>query len=329
MYKIPFEELKERILKSGQITPRDFDTRIKQKINELSGLISEEGAAHILANELGLETTPAEKAKLKIKEIYAGMRNVGAVGKVVRKFEIREFVKGESKGKVCSILLGDETGTIRTVFWNDQVDKIAELKEDDILEVKNCYVRENQGGRELHLGDKGTININPEGVQIESVRKTTEVARKPISNLSAGESNVEIMGTIVQIFDPRFFSVCGSCNKKVTEQEGAMTCAEHGKVEPTLSYVLNLILDDGSGNIRTVLWKNQTDRLLNKPDLDFNAVKTNLSLFEESKTDLLGEQYKFIGRVTKNDMFDRLEFNVQLVEKADPQEELKKLEAVK
>ncbi len=329
MYKIPFEDLKERILKSGRVTPREFEERIKQKINELSGLISEEGAAHILANELGLETTPAEKAKLKIKEIYAGMKNVGTVGKVVRKFETREFAKGETKGKVCSLILGDESGTIRTVFWNEQVDTIAPLKEGDILEVKNCYVRENQGGRELHLGDKGSCILNPEGVQIESVRKTTEVTRKPIGNLGVGDSNVEIMGTIVQIFDPRFFNVCGNCNKKVTEQDGGFACNEHGKVEPSLSYVLNVIMDDGSANIRTVLWKNQTYHLLNKPDLDFNAVKTNLSLFEESKTDLLGEQFKFIGRVTKNDMFDRLEFSVQIVEKADPQEELKKLETVK
>lgn len=329
MYKIPFEELKERILKSGQVTPREFDQRIKQKIDELSGLVSEEGAAHILANELGLETMPAEKAKLKIKEIYAGMRNVGTVGKVVRKFESREFTKGETKGKVCSMILGDETGTIRLVLWNDQVDNAATIKEDDILEIKNGYVRDNQGNRELHLGDKGILNHNPEGVQIETVRKTVESSRKNINELAAGDNNVEIMGTIVQIFDPRFFNICSNCNKKATEQNGIFTCNDHGAVTPSLSYVLNVILDDGSGNIRTVLWKNQTDHLLNKPHLDFNLIKTNLSLFEESKNDLLGEQYKLTGRVTKNDMFDRLEFNVQLVEKANPQDELKRLETVK
>ena len=329
MYKIPFEELKERILKSGQVTPREFDQRIKQKIDELSGLVSEEGAAHILANELGLETMPSEKAKLKIKEIYAGMRNVGTVGKVVRKFESREFTKGETKGKVCSMILGDETGTIRLVLWNDQVDNATTIKEDDILEIKNGYVRDNQGNRELHLGDKGILNHNPEGVQIETVRKTVESSRKNINELAAGDNNVEIMGTIVQIFDPRFFNICSNCNKKATEQNGVFTCNDHGAVTPSLSYVLNVILDDGSGNIRTVLWKNQTDHLLNKPHLDFNLIKTNLSLFEESKNDLLGEQYKLTGRVTKNDMFDRLEFNVQLVEKANPQDELKRLETVK
>ena len=44
------------------------------------------------------------------------------------------------------------------------------------------------------------------------------------------------------------------------------------------------------------------------------------------KTNLLGEQFKLLGRVKRNEMFDRLEFNVQMVEKAKAEEEIKELE---
>ncbi len=154
MYKIPLPQLKEKILGSGKIGPSDLDEKIKTKITELSGLISEEGAAHIIANELGVSLVQAA-TKLKIKEIYAGMRNITTVGKVVRKYDVREFQKQDRIGKVCSLMLGDETATIRLVLWNEQVEQVIDLKEDDIVMVKNAYVRENNNSNEVHLGQTG------------------------------------------------------------------------------------------------------------------------------------------------------------------------------
>src|SRR3990167_7846927 len=101
MIKIPLSDLKEKIISSGKITPVELEGRIKTKINELSGLISEEGAAYIIANELGVIILPQEE-KLKIREIYAGMKNITTSGKVLRKFEVREFNKDNKIGKVCS-----------------------------------------------------------------------------------------------------------------------------------------------------------------------------------------------------------------------------------
>lgn len=330
MFKVPLAEVKERLLKSGKITPRELDERIKTKINDLSGLISEEGAAHIIANELGVELFNAERSKLKIKEVYAGMRGVSIVGKVVRKFEVREFDKGDKKGKVCSIILGDDTGTIRVVFWNDQVELVNSFNEEDILLIKEGYVKENNNNnnKEVHLGDRAKIEVNPEGEKVDVVRQRTSFERKKIEDLQAGEEGAEILGTIVQVFDPRFFNVCSTCGKRVVESNGMFNCAEHNEVKPSLSYVLNLILDDGSGTIRSVLWKNQIGHLLGKDESEMEKFKANITLFEDVKTDLLGEQLKLVGRVQHNQMFDRLELNVQMVEKAKVAEEIARLEKV-
>ncbi|PIN87766.1 hypothetical protein COV12_02065 [Candidatus Woesearchaeota archaeon CG10_big_fil_rev_8_21_14_0_10_32_24] len=329
MYKIPLSELKQKIAESGKISATELEIKIKSKISELSGLISEEGAAHIIANELGIQLTQSTEEKLKIKDIYAGMKSVTTVGKVVRKFETREFAKGESMGKVCSLVLGDETSTIRVVFWNEQVDLLEQVNEHDILIIKNAYVRENKGGKEVHLGNNGEIEVNPEGVVIENVRQAmTTFARKSIEELQGGEEGVEILGTVVQVFDPRFFEVCSECNKRVRESAGAYTCETHGEVKPLLSYVMNLVVDDGTGNIRGIFWKNQTNNLLNKEETDMGVYKENPAKFEEVKTSLFGEQFKLMGRVKMNDMFNRLEFNVQMVEKADAQEEIARLEKV-
>ncbi|MDO8511424.1 MAG: OB-fold nucleic acid binding domain-containing protein, partial [Nanoarchaeota archaeon] len=326
MYKVPLAEIKQKILDSGKVKSDELEQKLKAKINELSGLISEEGAAHIIANELGVEIVSTSQKKLKIKEIYAGMRNVTTAGKVVRKFEVREFSKEDRSGKVCSIVLGDETGTIRTVFWNDQVDLLKEVAEGDVLLVKDAYVKENNNGKEIHIGNQGSIEINPEGEKIATVRESSSYERKKIDQLRDGEGGAEIVGTVVQVFDPRFFQVCSECNRKVTESMGTFSCVTHGEVKPSLSYVMNLILDDGTGNIRSVLWKNQAAHLLEKTEEQMAVYKENMSSFEEIKTDLLGEQLKLLGQVKKNEMFSRLEFNVQIVSRAKPEEELARLE---
>ena len=324
MFKIPFSELKERILESGKVTAEQLQARVKEKINELSGLISEEGAAHIIANELGIELI-GKHSSLKIKEIYMGMRDVVTMGKVIRKFEVREFAKGDRTGKVCSIILGDETGTIRTVFWNDQVDVLHKVQEGDILAISQGYVRENNNAKELHLGDRAQVTVNPEGAAIASVRQTLSHERKKIQELGEG-TNAEVVGTIVQVFDPRFWHACPRCNRKVLQTEGAFQCQEHGLVEAALSYVMNLILDDGTGTLRGVFWKHQVNHLLGKEEQDLVKFRDEPAAFEDIKTELLGEQLKVKGAVRKNDMFDRLELSVQIVERANPEEEMKLLE---
>ena len=326
MFKVPLPELKEKIISSGKLDKGALDKRIKEKINELSGLISEEGAAHIIANELGIDLVK-QSEKLKIKEVYAGMRDVSVVGKVTKKFEIREFAKGTNVGKVAALMIGDETGTMRVVFWNEQVQQLEKIQEEDIVQVKHAYVKENNNGRELHLGERGELVINPAGEEIKSVRQSSAHERKKIQELQDGQG-AELLVTIVQIFDPRFFQICSRCNRKVLESNGTYRCQEHGEVPPALSYVLNLILDDGTGTIRGVFWKNQINHLLGKEETQMQLYKDDVSKFEAVKTDLLGEQLKVSGTVKKNDMFDRLEFNVQLVEKAKAEEEIARLEKV-
>ena len=327
MYKIPISEIKEKIISSGKLSAEEFDTKVKAKINDLSGLISEEGAAHIIANELGISIAAPEGARVKIGKLAAGMNNVAALAKVIQKWEVREFDKGNFKGKVCSLLVGDETGATRFTLWNDQVDELSEVKEGDILLIKGAYVKENRERVELHLGKGGTFDINPEGETVEGVKGGSgatssgpgSFTRKQITSLEGSEEGVELFGTVVQLFDPRFFNVHPETGKRMYDDDDS-------GVEPALSYVMNLVLDDGTGTIRCVFWKNQVNNLLGCDEARMAGYKEDLSTFEDEKTDMLGEQLVLRGRVKHNEMFDRLEFSVQFVEKADPEKEIVRVE---
>ena len=325
MIKIPLPELIETIKKESGLSEAEINNKITQKLNQLSGLISKEGAAHIIANELGIKLLEQIQGKLQIKNILAGMRSVETVGKVTQIFEVREFQSQNRSGKVGSIIMGDETGAIRLVMWGSQTDHIAKLNQGDIIKVENAYCRENQGRKEIHMNDRSSLAINPEGESVGEVKTTEERAaakRKSISTLEEA-NNIELLATIVQVFEPRFYEVCPQCNKRAKQTDTGFECKDHGKVAPAYSAVMNLFLDDGTGNIRAVFFKNQADRLIGKDILQF---KDDVPSFEVVKNDLLGKIIKVIGRVTKNDMFDRLEFISFLVfPDPDPEEEMKVL----
>jgi len=329
MISMPLSQIKQKIIEKSSLSEEELDSKIKEKMDKLSGLISEEGAAHIIANELGIKIFEAISGKLQVQNILAGMRNVDVTGKVVRKYEVREFSTEKRTGKVASFLIADETGIIRVVLWNDQTDLFEKFNEGDIVKITGAYARENMNRKELHLRDDSKLEVNPKGVTITAAASTSEATaavRKTIKELTENDQNVEVLATIVQLFDPKYFELCPECNKRVRLRDDAFMCEKHGKVEPNFSYVMNCFLDDGSDNIRAVFWRDQVQKLMGKTHEELLAFKDKLPELEPVKTDLLGNIVKVTGRIKKNETFDRLELvSTDIFKDVNPNEELEKL----
>ncbi len=322
MLQMPLNDVITKIKDEKQLTEEDVKARIKKKLDELSGLISEEGAAHIVANELGVKLFDPS-APVTMDKLAGGMRGITITGKVRAVYEVREFSSETRSGKVGNFLFVDETGTARVVLWNDQADQLKELTAGDTLRLTGAYTRNNQGRVELHMGSDAKIEKNPEGVTInvdlDNISTATPATTKKIAELSGEDQNVSVLATVVQVFDPRYFEVCPECNGRVRE-ENNFSCATHGTVTPTYNYVMNLYLDDGSDNIRAVLWREQIEALLGKNREEMVALKDDAAAFEPLKTDLLGMVVKVRGRVNNNESFGRLELVAYEIEKdAEPE----------
>lgn len=321
---IPLDTIKLKINEQAGLSASEIDKRIKDKLDALSGLISKEGAAHIIANELGVKLVQTEGA-VQIKSLLSGMRNVEFTGKVTRKFEIRQFDKGDRKGSVASLMVADDTGSIRLVFWNDQTEQFEKLSEGDVLRIQSGFVKDNQGRKEVHVNSASKITINPEGVKIKAAEYASPVKKK-LSELKENDENIEVLGTVVQVFDPRFFEVCPKCQKRLTRKDDEFSCELHGTQMPDYSYVMNIFLDDGTSNIRTVFWKNQTQNLLKMQDEDITRLRQVPAEFEKIRKELLGQFVKIVGRVSRNEGFDSMELVANLVfPDPDPKQELKSL----
>ena len=233
MIKIPYEEIILKINEKTQMTVSEIETRIENKLKQLSGLVSKEGAAHIVANELGVKIFEQLSGKLQIKNIINGMRDVETVGKVLQVYETREFMRNDAVSKVASMLIGDETGTIRVVMWGNQADNAAKLGMNDVVKVIGAYVRENNGRKEIHLNDKSQLILNPKGETVNEVNiELKKGNRKGIKELNENDNDAELLGTIVQVFDLKFYEICPRCGKRARPSVDLFECSQHGNVIP-------------------------------------------------------------------------------------------------
>lgn len=333
MINMPLDMIIEKLKEGAGISEEAINEKIDAKLKQLSGLISKEGAAHIIANELGVKIFDQVSGKLQIKNILSGMRSVETVGKVVATYEVREFETKEGrKGKVGSMLMGDETGTIRVVCWGSQADNINNITPGTIVKIAEGYAKDNQGRKELHINDSSKFLINPDGETVGEVIAQSQdrpaAVTKKINQLVETDNNVAILGTIVQSFEPKFYEVCPECGKRARMKDSGFECETHKVVQPDYSYVMNVILDDGTENIRAVFFRDNVEKITGMNKEALLGSRTTENAFESLKTELLGNIIKITGRVTKNDMFGRLEIVANDVDaKPNPQEEIDKLNA--
>jgi ssDNA-binding replication factor A large subunit len=306
-----YEQLVERISKSSGLDKEEIERKIEAKKAKLSGLISKEGAAQIVAAELGINF---DNEKLKISELVQGMKRANLSGKIVKLNPVREFSKDGKEGKVASFLLADETSNIRTVLWDTNHISLIEsgkIKENSVVDISNGNMRNG----ELHLSSFADIKESKE--KIENVILERSFNYKKLKEVHLGE-DIKTRAVIVKAFEPRYFEVCPQCGKKAVNEE----CRVHGKVTATKRALLNIILDDGTETIRSVIFGDEIQNLgLTKEQI------FSLDEYNKIKDNFLGEEMSFSGQIRNNALYNTTEFTIEGIKKIDPNELVKELEA--
>lgn len=324
MFGLNYQQIIERIKTEKNLSDEDIEKRIQAKLKELSGLITKEGAAHIIANDLGIKLYEGLKdKKFKIKELNPFLRNIEVKGKIVRLYEIREFKTEKREGRLAAFLLGDETGVIRAVIWDEKIIKQIEDKkfpENASVIIKKAYVRENNGYRELHLGSGSSIEESDEIIEV--VQKQQEHPVKPLSEVKENEF-ATVRGTIVDVFEPRFYDACPECGKKIDMETGKPLCREHGRIEAQPAIIFNFYIDDGTDSIRATCFRDNAEKLLGAKT---SMLKSKPELFLEAKHALLGKEVEVSGRIRNNEFFGRLELTANSVKDADPKKTIEALQ---
>lgn len=288
-----YESLLDRVCRASGVEREEVERRVEAKRAKLSGLVSKEGAAQIVAAELGISF---DNERLKISELVHGMKKANVLGKVTKIFPVKEYNKNGKEGKIGSLLLGDESSNVRTVLWDTNHISLLEegkIAEGDVIEIKNGNVRNG----ELHLS--GFSDLRKSTEKLEGVKEEVVLESSSFADARPG-NNTRTRAVIVQVFDPRYFE---------SKQNGEKQA------------LLNIVLDDGSEIMRAVLFGEQIKKLGVNDEEIFS-----LENFAAKKEEILGEEKFFSGTFRTNSFFNNIEMNVNGIEEVDANTLIQELE---
>jgi len=157
---------------------------IKKEIDDLSGLIDEEGAMIIIAKTLNVNV----KKELKyddtdlIEEFVDNINHKGSVKGKISWIAEKKTVNTKDGRTVDlqKIKLDDSTGDIPVILWGD---KIIDMIVGDEVYISECYSKFNDYSdqMELNLTYDGIISIIEKKQKMDSIKTTTISKKKSIS----------------------------------------------------------------------------------------------------------------------------------------------------
>ena len=174
----------------------------------------------------------------KVADLRPGQSGVNVLVKVLRVGGIREL----RTGRVATLVVADETGSIRLDLWDEKADLAGQIRPGDLLLLRNAYVRERRGALVLSLGKMGSLELNPEGLELE-VPSVTEAELRPLKDITSegGPYTVEVVIETA----PELREVVTSRGEKVS--------------------VASTRVSDGTGEMRLSVWRDLADQLVALP----------------------------------------------------------------
>lgn len=324
------EKIIDKIVEDTELEKDDVEEKVEEKMEEFSGLVSEEGAIHLVAKEHGVQINEAGKQEIKIKNIVPEMRKLGLKARVANISQLNTFERegDEEEGKVQNVTLGDETDTIRMTLWDDQTQITEQISEGDAIHITGAYTVENDDGdAEIRLGDDATVKMADEGevAEMEDTKiETTKEAK--INEIRSENAQYQTQGLLVTLYTSNpFYKVDPETGNTVREDDDGNFVTDEGKeVEnPEHRLALSGIIDDGTDSIRTVFFGEEARQIL---DIEEETEKEgDLEEIEKAADKATGKEIKVKGRTRYNDYFGRLELLANTVEETDTIDQIEEI----
>src|SRR5712664_2611089 len=172
------ENLLNQILaKNTTMQREELLSMVERKKQESHGLLSDEGAVRLLAQQLaGLSGQAVNISDLRISSVQAGLSDATIAGEILSISQLREFQRSDgSVGKLVRVRMKDGSGQITCVLWDSTAEIVEkeQLGNGSKLRLAHGYTRLGLAGEvEFHLGSRSNIEV---------LSKTSPTSPAPIS----------------------------------------------------------------------------------------------------------------------------------------------------
>ena len=221
-----YEELVSKVLEKRRDLSREELEKLVDKMTREMPFLNRAGALLILLGETGAGSEVGEArdySLTNIAELTPGLGRVNIRGRVIA----IGFTQLSEDRRVARLKLGDGTGKVEVVCWDEKAEQLAglQLKPGDVAEVRAGYTRASQltGRVEVHVGKQGSVERSTDDAGIPPLTKLFT----PVSEALAGsEEMVDLLGVVLYVGKRREVSVEGgeSSLAEIVLSDGRMEC---------------------------------------------------------------------------------------------------------
>jgi replication factor A1 len=293
------QEIKDEYEKiKDKISYEEFLQKMEEykKENADVSFIDDISIAHMVVGDYITEKNePTEEVKdfWKVNELESGTQHINLVGRVMSISNVKKFTSKKGReGKLANLILADETGRIRVVFWTENIKLMDKFKEGDVVRINDVEVKQGFREDETHLNIQSSLEkLDPKDYP-DLPPYNDKIT--PLGEVK-GDMEVNVVARIIRIPRIRSFDRNGRDGK-----------------------VASLELQDKSGSMQFTLWNKDTNLI---DDLDLNEGDAIQIMGAQSRV-RNGEvslSHSWIGRIIKGD-FDVPEYHEDILKIGDAHE---------
>ncbi len=183
------DELIERLARSTGRSREELLEKVRE-LQERWG-ISKEGAVLALASELGVDLMEAETGEGELvsleRAISDGLKSFDAEFVVVRAPEV---VETRSGGRMATAVIADETRSAALVAFDEEVEKLRELSEGDVVRGENLRTTAFRSSPQIVIDEETSLRV------VDEHEDPDELIERTTSELKHGEY-VRVRGVVV------------------------------------------------------------------------------------------------------------------------------------
>ncbi|MEM3017690.1 MAG: OB-fold nucleic acid binding domain-containing protein [Candidatus Bathyarchaeia archaeon] len=157
------DEITGKILKQRQdLSQNALQDLIEKKKADAQGLLSDEGAARLVAQDLDVKIDSRSFSEIKITDLVCNLNDVTVKGRVIAQWPIQEFRRRDGTlGKLFRFILADKTGAVRCLVWDGQAEDLAARGlEGQVVRLAHWHTRSSRiGSVELSCNERSEIAI--------------------------------------------------------------------------------------------------------------------------------------------------------------------------
>ncbi|WP_414469906.1 OB-fold nucleic acid binding domain-containing protein [Methanobacterium sp. ACI-7] len=193
-----------------------------------------------------------EESMMKLGDAHE-IKNVIVMGVVSKIQDKITFERSDgTPGAVKSIVISDDTGSIKVTLWNDDTE--LDINKGDILKITGGNIEFDDyadTGYRLNTGWSSKITINPEedaGLKnvLEEHKKDLEPIKiEDLHKIEDEGEEVDIIGRIMELYDPNEFQ----------------------RSDGSVGVVRSVKIADETGTVRASFWDEKAEMELNRGDL--------------------------------------------------------------